>query len=293
MTTVRCCAVLLLLLSFLVGCSAMPTPTGDLAATEPTARQLVDAAVAAQGEISSVRDVSVSYDGEWLSWVVKRVQPKLVDEAFRKSSQERYLLGGADTRLTAQLHTGDGGQKWVLRRPDSISVAYNGQGASDSEVLASAALVADAYRLFLLGPTFLMERNAVFKTAPAVTIDGRKCDQVLAILRPGIGGEPQDRVLIALDRTERRPRRIRMTLEGLESTRGAVVDVFPGDYLLVEGVWWPTTFHEALVRPFPADVHRWRLTGIDVNRGLTPDAFGQGAGYTGPASRPAGSSRDR
>ncbi|QOV87820.1 hypothetical protein [Humisphaera borealis] len=266
----------------------MPTPQGSLATSDAAAAQLLEAARQAQGDLTRLHDVSVSYDGDWLSGLVNRVQPVLVDDQFRKRSQERLLLKAEGQFLTAQTHIGSGGRKVVLRTRETVSVAYNGKESTDPETLASAALVADAYRLFLLGPAFLAERGAIVKAAPMVKIDGQTCDQFLAILKPGIGGDAEDRVLVAVDRDDRRVRRYRMTLEALDSTKGAVVDVIPGDYVRIEGVWWPTAFYEELIRPFPAAVHRWRLTGIDVNRGLNAAMFDKREGFSGPATRPAG-----
>jgi hypothetical protein len=51
-------------------------------------------------------------------------------------------------------------------------------------------------------------------------------------------------------------------------------------------VRWPTRFHEHLVRPFPLSVHDWRLTGLDVNRGLRADEV-SGPEAGGRAAAPA------
>ena len=63
-------------------------------------------------------------------------------------------------------------------------------------------------------------------------------------------------------------RRVRFTLGGLESTRGAVAEVDTFDRITLLGVRWPTRFHERLLRPLPLHVHDWRLRGLDLNRGL-------------------------
>lgn len=82
-------------------------------------------------------------------------------------------------------------------------------------------------------------------------------------------------------------RRVRFTLEGLETTRGAVAEVDVWDYVDVQGVKWPTQFYERLRKPIPLlPVHRWRLTGLDVNRGYALSDI-DGAAFAGLAAAPA------
>jgi hypothetical protein len=99
--------------------------------------------------------------------------------------------------------------------------------------------------------------------------EGRNLDcEVLQIeLRPGIGRSEMDRVELWIDRSTHLMHRVRMSLNGLESTRGALVDIDTFAHRGVFGIQWPTQFHERLLRPVPLDVHAWRLTGLDINRG--------------------------
>ena len=63
-------------------------------------------------------------------------------------------------------------------------------------------------------------------------------------------------------------RRVRFTLDGLESTKGAIAEVECYDHQTLNGVRWPTRFYERLLRPLRMPVHDWNLTGLDINRGL-------------------------
>ena len=85
---------------------------------------------------------------------------------------------------------------------------------------------------------------------------------------------------------DRLMRRVRFTLNGLDATKGAVAEVDAGYHALLHGVNWPTLFHERLIRPVPTPVHDWRLTGLDVDRGLTAAEVG-GMALEGRALFPA------
>jgi hypothetical protein len=228
--------------------------------------------------LSKVNDLSVSYAGEWPA-LVGRLQPALVDSGFRGGSEERLLLR---ERLVAQAHTGPKGRKQVVRRAASgaqgdVRVWFNGEEAGDAERRAAAALVADGYSLFLLGPMLLAqhwmaERSPVVELAGVerLVLDGRghECDVLRARIAPGLGFSESDRLALFIDREEGLMRRVRFTLNGLESTRGAVAEVDASEHATLRGARWPTRLHERLLRPFPLPVHDWRLTGLDVDRGL-------------------------
>ena len=68
-----------------------------------------------------------------------------------------------------------------------------------------------------------------------------------------------DQLALYLDRKTRLMRRVRTTLNGLDSTRGALVDIDTFEHRSMNGIMWPTAFHERLLRPAPLDVHKWRL----------------------------------
>jgi hypothetical protein len=61
-------------------------------------------------------------------------------------------------------------------------------------------------------------------------------------------------------------------------------DAFLGDTGRVN---WPSCFYERLRKPIPSlSVHDWRLTGLDVNRGLNESDI-TGMAFAGKAAAPA------
>lgn len=285
------------------GCASPLPPLPPRAAGtahEPAAAALLREAAEAHGLTAwrDVSDLSISYEGEWRA-LVGRLQPELTDPGFRGRSQERLLpaLG-----LTAQRHDGPAGTKQVLRRrsltrPDDlgdITVWRNAQPDTDPTRLDAAALVPDGYLLFLLGPLALVDAaGAPLPTVAALQrggteeIDGSICEQLRVRLTPGLGRVAADQLVLCLDRQTRRMRRVRFTLDGLESTRGAIAEVDLFEPREWHGIHWPTRFHERLRRPIPGlPVHDWRLTGLDINRGLSA-ADVSGPAWSAAAARPA------
>ncbi len=248
--------------------------------------------------MSDVADISVSYAGHWRP-LVGSLQPVLVDAGFRGGSQERLLLR---ERLVGQVHAGPDGRKQVARpmahgAQGEVRVWLNGDETRDADRLAAAALVADGYSLFLLGPMLLAQawaadRSLVMEVTGAerITVGERDhdCDVLRARLSPGLGLSDADQLALFIDRGERLMRRVRFTLNGLDATRGAVAEVDVWDHATLHGISWPTRFHERLLRPLPLGVHDWRLTGLDVNRGLVA-AEVNGPAFTGKAASPAAS----
>ena len=286
-----------LALPVLAGCAA-PIPRPMAGATSTAARTMLQASAEAHGmaALAGLADVSVSYAGQWRP-LVGRLQPVLVDAGHRGGSQERLLL--AD-RLVAQSHTGPAGRKQVVRRaapgsPGSARVWFDEQESQDRDQLHAAALVADGYSLFLLGPMLLAGAWAA-ERAPAMDLADREriaqdgqlyeCDVLRMRLTPGLGLSDADLVVFYIDAQTRLMRRVRFTLDGLDGTRGAVAEVDTLDHVPYAGVQWPTRFHEQLLRPVPLPVHDWRLTGLDVNRGLQAGTV-TGPAFTGRAADPA------
>jgi hypothetical protein len=277
---------LALVIALAGGCSTIPVQTKP--ATDAAARTLLDETQAAHGKAAFVliRDLAVAYDGEWFG-AVTRLQPVLTDTGFRKTSEERTLFGNTPgDHVVAQQHRGTAGEKLVLRKGGEASVWYNGRAENNRDKRAAASLVVEAYQLFLY-PAFYVERAQYLERAGSARINGRECDLLLAVLRPGIGDSAEDRVVLYIDRQDKLVRRVRLTLEGLDSTKGAIVDVDHDRFVDIAGVKWPTHFYEALVRPFPGlPAHDFSLTGLDVNRGLT-EADVTGGALSAKAAAPA------
>ncbi len=255
------------LVIFLAACASTRIPAGPIdGAGDDRAAALLERAREAQGGVAfdRVRDLSVRYDGTWGA-IGPKFQPVLVDQEFRKGSEERLILG---TGLVAQRHEGVGGTKVVRRTGAEVSVLYNGKTAADDEVRAAAALVADAYELFLLGPFYFRRAGVTLAMAGEGRVGGEVCDQVLAVVRPGFGFSEEDRVVLSFERRTGRLVRVRMTLNGLASTAGAEVDVTFSEFREVGGVLWPTVSVERIRSPFDLFAHRWTMEGLRINRGL-------------------------
>jgi len=255
-----------LALFWLTGCASAPQLTSDNAQS-PTADQaaaLIAQARRAHGEAAfdRIRTITVEYDGEWSS-LATALQPVLTDPGYRKQSIEKLVPA---ERSIVQVFTGPKGTKRVVRSPDKVEVQFNGVLNEEIEVRAAAALVADAYQLFLLGVFYLDRPGVTLSMAEPVMIEGRAHDQVLAVLRPGFGYALKDRVLFAIDRETKRLKRVRLTLEGLKSTQGAEVDVTFSDLKRIDGVWWPTRFVEYVRVPVDAWAHRWEVLELRTGR---------------------------
>ena len=98
-------------------------------------------------------------------------------------------------------------------------------------------------------------------------MDGQACDELLAVLRPGLGLAEEDRVILFIDQGTHLLRRVQFTLNALESTQGAEVQVDLSTHRKLAGVMFPTEYYEHIDRPVSLDAHRWQLLGFDVNRG--------------------------
>ena len=268
----------------LSACSSPQICTRDISKSDPAAKALLNASQDAHGKkaFAKVRDVSVRYEGKWAA-VGPKFQPVLADTKFRRGSEERLLIA---SRLMAQEHSGPGGKKVVVRKPGTVAVAYNGVPSNDAEASRAAALVADAYTLFLLGPFYFDRPGVVFAPNGEAIVDKAVCDEVLAVLRPGFGMAKEDRVILFIDRATKQLRRVRMTLSGLESTRGAEVDVTFRDFRNIGGIVWPTDFDERIRVPFDLHAHHWRMLGLDTNRGLHASDLAV-TGFKGRAVKPA------
>ncbi len=281
-------AALRLLLAAAAGllsaCSSPQICTRDITRSDSAAKALLSASQDAHGKMAfaKVRDVSVHYEGTWAA-VGPKFQPVLADTKFRRGSEERLLVASG---VMAQEHSGPGGKKIVVRKPGTVAVAYNGVASNDAEASRAAALVADAYALFLLGPFYFDRPGVVLASNGEAIVDKAACDQVLAVLKPGFGMAKEDRVILFIDRATKQLRRVRMTLSGLESTRRAEVDVTFRDFRNIGGIVWPTDFDERIRVPFDLHAHHWRMLDLDTNRGLHPSDLAV-TGFKGRAAKPA------
>ena len=281
-----------LTLPWLVGGCSTPLPLVQAPAGDANAVTRLRESAQAHGldAYQTLSDINVSYDGQWRP-LINRIQPEVVDQGFRGSSQERLMPAAG---IVAQAYTGPMGRKQVAWRrgrgtPDDlgeVAVWVNGMRSADAAARDASALVAEGYGLFLLGPLWLVDRGLRMRMADTERVDGRTCDVVEVWLVPGLGSSATDRVALCIDRVDRRVHRMRFTLEGFSGTRGAVAEVDTFEHESRFGVVWPMRSYERVVHPLPLPAHDWRITGLDVNRRYGPDEL-SGPSFTGAAAAPA------
>jgi hypothetical protein len=276
---VACTSLVLILIT---GCSSIPLPKG--ASSQPEALALLEQSQQAHGKaaFAAIKDINVSYTGKWFD-LITRIQPAITDTAFRHTSEERMLMGDG---LIAQIHSGKGGQKTVIEDQRQIAIWYNQEPHTSPEQMAASHLVLHAYQIFLY-PAFYVQRATQLELAGSSVVNGRDCDDLLAVLRPGIGSSTEDRALLCIDRQDKLVRRVWITLEGSEPSKGAVVSVAHDKFVEVGGVKWPTHFYETVVKPFAGlPAHDFSLSGLDINRGLAKADFADGK-FSDKAAKPA------
>lgn len=274
-------------LPWLAGCGTpLPLADANSAGAPGNADALLRQSAEAHGlgAYRELHDINVRYEGQWRP-LIDRVQPVIVDKAFRGSSEERLIPAAG---LIAQAYAGSAGGKHVVwrraREPavaGEVAVWFNDQRTSDEQALDAAALVAEGYGLFLLGPLWLAGGAHPSSHAGSATVDGRTCDVVDVRLRPGLGHSTVDRVQLYID-SSGWMRRVRFTLEGFAGTRGAVAQVDTFDHERRFGVLWPMRSYEEVVHPVRMPAHDWRITGLDVDRGYQASDV-MGARFVGAA----------
>lgn len=282
-------------LPWLAACTT-PLPLGFRPPGEKAATLRLQESADAHGLAAyrGIHDISIAYAGQWRP-LVNGIQPEVVDAAYRGSSQERIV---PQQHVIAQAYSGTAGRKQVVWRrgngaPDQlgmVSVWRNGRPDTTVASLQAAALVAEGYGLFLLGPLWLVDRGLAVRSAGTDRVDGQLCDVVDVWLSPGLGEVAMDRVSLYIDRATDITRRFRFTLEGTPNTRGAVAEVDTFDHERRFGVLWPMRSYERVVHPLRLPAHDWHVTGLDVNRGFGV-ADVSGPEFAGKAAAPAAALR--
>jgi hypothetical protein len=250
--------------AFLASCSSLPIPSAATAnASSQEARHIMERSAAVTGNPwKRYREIQVEYNGDWAPLAV-RLQPVLTDSGFRKSSVETYK---PSTRSVRQIHTGPKGIKMVERRGPDTRIAFNGVASDEREILDAAALVADAYTAFLFGPSWLESRGAAFRLLGEQELGGETCQLIAGRLSPGFGASGEDHFIAWIGRESSLMRRFQFTLNGLDSTRGADVDVTFSDFHKApDGSLWPGHFLERIQRPILAKAHEWRMTSLRLD----------------------------
>jgi len=223
---------------------------------------LKDAATIQGDPWKKYRRVEVAYFGTW-STLATKLQPILTDPDFRKSSVEVYQ---PRQRQVSQVHSGPAGSKLVNRKNQFTRVAFNGTPTQDSDVTAAAALVADAYTIFLFGPSWLSANARDLHRLSDRTLDQETCHLIAGRLSPGIGSLTEDHFIAWIGKTSGLMKRFQFSLNGVESTRGADVDVtFSEHWKAKDGSIWPGHFIEYIQRPILTKAHDWRLTALTLD----------------------------
>lgn len=279
-------------LPLLAACGS-PLPLAQPArAGTPEGAELLRASAMAHGlaAYAQITDINIAYAGQWRP-LIDRVQPEVVDAGYRGTSQERLMPSAG---IVAQAYTGPRGRKQVAWRrrggpaaaPGEVAVWNDGVPQKDPAWLSAAALVAESYGLFLLGPLWLHGRGLPVALEGTERVDGRLCDVLQIWSRPGLGLVAEDRVSLCVDRASGLARRMRFTLEGFAGTQGAVARVDTFDHESRFGVMWPMRSYEEVEHPLRLPAHDWSITGLNVNRGyLAQDLLGPQFG--GAAAAPA------
>jgi hypothetical protein len=257
----------LVLLSLMIaaGCSSLPNPNLCSGKAGDEAVRLLEKSAAKAGMPWRRLDrVEVAFSGKWTK-IVQKLQPELVNADFRQSSREVYFTRSSRVEQT---HTGPRGIKNVLRVPGRIDVRFNGNKTVTETEKDAAALVADAYTMFVFGADYLLARGndwRLWLPMQQQEIDGDPCALVFGTLEPGVGRSKQDKVIAWISQQDHRLRRLQFTLNGLESTAGADVDVTFSDFQNgPRGTEWPRHFLETVRRPLTVKAHEWRMTDLKV-----------------------------
>ncbi|MFT5290964.1 MAG: hypothetical protein ACI8QS_002621 [Planctomycetota bacterium] len=253
------CPTLLIALS--TSCaSGMPQWEDADPDSEGIAQALLERSVSAVQGPNPVTELRVQYEGTWGFWV-KRFQPVLTDAGYRRTSTE-ILRPQED--VIEQLHVGPDGEKIVRWDGSTIEAVYNGEEPADEAQERAAALVAEGYQLFLLGPRYLATHAVGLRALDAVVEDGRTYERLIARLSPGLGFSEEDFVVLWVDAETDMPLRVHFTLEGLESTRGAHADTTYLTWVRVNGHAFPTEYVEHVRGPLGLKAHEWRVVNLEV-----------------------------
>jgi hypothetical protein len=248
----------------IVSCSTLPLPVARVVSrTDRHPAEILAKAAILQGDPwKNHRRVEVAYQGEW-SLIATKIQPVITDPGFRRSSFEIYQ---PQQRQVRQVHSGPRGTKRVLRKNQSTEVSFNDKRSTDGDAIAAAALVSDAYTIFLFGPSWLSANAHDLHLLKDRTLDQEPCNLVAGRLSPGIGSPTADHFIAWIGKNSGLMKRFQFSLNGLDSTRGADVDVtFSGHFKAKDGSIWATRFIEYIQRPILAKAHDWRMTSLTVD----------------------------
>lgn len=169
-----------------------------------------------------------------------------------------------------------------------------GQVVGDPALLLAAARQADLLALLLLGPMGLAQARQPVNWAEPATLDGRRCDQLMLDLQPGLGGLGASRLALFIDRDAGLMRRLRLMSIAEQGQPGAMAATWDlPEPTQLHGVQWPRRCLRVAPPRSPGQTPAaWRLVGLDLNRGYAASAV-SGAQFSSVAAPPATALPDR
>ena len=282
-------AMLLMPWAALAGC-ASPWPPVPAGTGSSSARQRLRDSADAHGATAwaTLQDVNLEVDGlEALTngltgGLAGRAQARWLPTAGVMALRSANAANATDASDSAHRLT-----LWRRWGPDPAQRAWrDAVPLTDPATLAAAAHQADLLRLLWLGPVAVADHPGVLNWAEPETLDGRRCDHLYLTGMPGPDGEAPSRLSLFIDRDRGWLRRLRLSVDD-RIVAGGMLQIDLAEQHRRHGVLWPlscrVTRPQAALRAAPA---AWRLTGLDVNRGVQPDQIA-GPAWSGLAAAPA------
>ena len=285
----------------LAGC-ASPWPPVPAGTGSSSARQRLRDSADAHGAAAwaTLKDVNLAVDGPGASTIgsagglAGRAQVRWLPAAGVMALRSANAANAADAadaaNAAAAAHASDSTHRLTLWRrwgPDPAQRAWrDAVPVTDPATLAAAAHQADLLRLLWLGPVAVADHPGVVNWAEPETLDGRRCDHLHLTDLPGPDGAAPSRLSLFIDREQGWLRRLRRSVDD-RIAAGGMVQIDLAEQHRRHGVLWPLSWRvtqpQAALRAAPV---AWRLTGLDVDRGVRPDQIA-GPAWSGVAAAPA------
>ena len=235
------------------------------------------------------RDLNAGFSNAWSAASGWSVAAPGATGAAADAVQLRWLP--ASDLLAIRYGHGDD-QRWVLRRrtglgqtptPGQALVAVQAAPPEDPQ----AALSADALCLMLLGPLAVQDRATAVNWGPPETLDGRRCDQLVLTVAPGLGLASESRLALFIDREQGWLRRLQWAGDNPGAGWRGLAEVDFFDHIVLQGMVWPRRFQSPSRSWLPgARPQTAWLTGLDLDRGYGTESLQDGP-WTGAAAAPA------
>ena len=236
-----------------------------------------------------LHDVNASFDRVWspaMGW-------RAVAAPGAEAVQLRLLPSAGLAALRQTTETGLQHSQLRLGLTGLSAVAAGEQARTDTAPLSGPSLAAAAalntvgLHLLLLGPLAVHDLVTAVHWAQPETLDGRRCDQLLLSLTPGLGLMASSRMALFVDRDVGLLRRLRLVAAGTAGNWRGQIEVDFLDHFRLQGVVWPRRFQSPSRWPLPgAQPQTAWLTGLDLDRGYGAAAL-QGDRWSGDAAAPA------